>query len=72
MKATLSLPLFALAVQGIRIVQSNDDGWAEQNIRALNDALTRDGHETLLSAPAEDKSGSCTFLPSLILLIHPD
>lgn len=59
MKVAFGLPLFALAVRAIRIVQSNDDGWAEQNIRAFNDALNTAGHETLLSAPADDKSGSC-------------
>lgn len=53
----------ALAVQAVRIVQSNDDGWAELNIRALNDALIAGGHQVLLSGPAEDKSGSCMWRP---------
>lgn len=61
MKVSASAVLVnALAVQAVRIVQSNDDGWAELNIRALNDALIASGHQVLLSGPAEDKSGSCT------------
>ncbi|KAJ6440729.1 Bifunctional dethiobiotin synthetase/7,8-diamino-pelargonic acid aminotransferase, mitochondrial [Purpureocillium lavendulum] len=39
------------------ILQSNDDGWAELNIRLLNDALIAKGHHVFLCAPAEDKSG---------------
>lgn len=48
----------ALSANGIRIVQSNDDGWAEQNIRTLNDALIASGHQVLLSGPAQDNSGT--------------
>ena len=59
MKAATVLALAqAAAVQGIRIVQSNDDGWAELNIRVLNDALIAAGHDVVLSAPAENKSGT--------------
>ena len=46
------------AAQAARIVQSNDDGWAEMNIRTLNDALNAAGEDVVLSAPAENKSGS--------------
>lgn len=58
----------ALAVQGIRIVQSNDDGWAELYTRSLHDALTADGHQVVLSAPAENKSGTGKTDPCFI---HP-
>ncbi|KAK1484593.1 5'/3'-nucleotidase SurE [Colletotrichum tamarilloi] len=51
----------ALAVQGVRIVQSNDDGWAELYVRSFNDALKASGHDVLLSAPAENKSGSSSL-----------
>mgnify|MGYP002348947650 CR=1 FL=1 len=65
----------ALAVQGIRIVQSNDDGWAELYTRSLHDALTADGHQVVLSAPAENKSGTGKMAspPRLRLpcFIHP-
>lgn len=48
----------ALAVHAINIISSNDDGWAEVNIRALYDALDSAGHETVVSAPAENQSGT--------------
>ncbi|KAF4121504.1 Survival protein SurE [Geosmithia morbida] len=55
---TTSLVLLqALAVQGVRIIQSNDDGWAESYIRTFNDALIDAGHDVLLSAPADNQSG---------------
>ncbi|XDG02933.1 hypothetical protein ABKA04_002548 [Annulohypoxylon sp. FPYF3050] len=54
----ISALLPALGAQGIRILQSNDDGWAELYIRSLNDALNAAGHDVVLSAPAENKSGS--------------
>lgn len=47
----------ALPAHGIRVVQSNDDGWAELYIRTLNSALLSAGHAVVLSAPAEDRSG---------------
>ncbi|KAK2038724.1 5'/3'-nucleotidase sure [Colletotrichum somersetense] len=59
MRADTALALLAqaLAVQGIRIVQSNDDGWAELYTRSFNDALKASNHSVLLSAPAENESG---------------
>ncbi len=53
----------ALGALGIRIIQSNDDGWAEQYVRSFHDALISSGHDAVLSAPAENKSGSS--MPSL-------
>ncbi|KAK2732578.1 5'/3' -nucleotidase family protein [Colletotrichum kahawae] len=55
---TFALLAQAPAVQSIRIVQSNDDGWAELYARSFNQALKSSGHNVLLSAPAENKSGS--------------
>lgn len=55
------LALFPLAVSAVNIVSSNDDGWAEANIRALYDSLTADGHSVLLSAPADNQSGKGTY-----------
>ncbi|KAF3798359.1 hypothetical protein GCG54_00009635 [Colletotrichum gloeosporioides] len=55
---TFALLAQALAVQSIRIIQSNDDGWAELYARSFNQALKSSGHNVLLSAPAENKSGS--------------
>ncbi|KAI1097446.1 sure-like protein [Jackrogersella minutella] len=47
-----------LGAHGARILQSNDDGWAELYVRSLNDALNEAGHDVVLSAPADNKSGS--------------
>ena len=40
------------------IVLSNDDGWAEINIRSFYNALTQAGDSVVLSAPAENESGT--------------
>jgi broad specificity polyphosphatase/5'/3'-nucleotidase SurE len=56
-EALLAL-LPALGAHGIRIIQSNDDGWAEQYVRSFHNALIASGHDVVLSAPAENKSGS--------------
>lgn len=50
--------LAAESVLGARILQGNDDGWAELYIRSFNDALNAAGHDVVLSAPAENKSGT--------------
>ncbi|KAJ5118214.1 Acid phosphatase precursor [Penicillium atrosanguineum] len=42
----------------INIISSNDDGWAEVNIRTLFQTLTDGGHSVVVSAPAEDESGT--------------
>lgn len=40
------------------IVLSNDDGWAEINIRQFYYALTAAGNSVIISAPADNKSGT--------------
>lgn len=52
--AAIALPL---AADAIRIIQGNDDGWAEKNVRVLHDALVDAGHNVVLSAPADNQSG---------------
>lgn len=52
-----NIALWPLAAQAINIISSNDDGWAEVNIRALFDSLGEAGHSVLVSAPAENQSG---------------
>lgn len=52
---TSFLPLLARSLKVI--VLSNDDGWAEKNIRTFRDNLDNAGHAVLLSAPAYDQSG---------------
>jgi 5'/3'-nucleotidase SurE len=54
----LSLWLYFSASKAANIVLTNDDGWAEINIRALYNSLTAAGNSVLISAPAVDKSGS--------------
>lgn len=51
--------------EAVNIVLSNDDGWAEKNIRVLYEALTTtadgkadDPFQILISAPADNKSGT--------------
>lgn len=56
--AALVTSLAVLGANGARILQSNDDGWAELYIRSLHEALNNAGHDVVLPAPAENKSGS--------------
>ncbi|KAF2020850.1 acid phosphatase precursor [Aaosphaeria arxii CBS 175.79] len=44
-------------VHAARIIQSNDDGWAEANVRTFFNTLTFAGHDVVLSAPAKQNSG---------------
>jgi broad specificity polyphosphatase/5'/3'-nucleotidase SurE len=63
MKTAASLAVLqALAVQAIRIIHGNDDGWAESYVRIFDFALINNGHDVVLSAPAENKSGTGAFL----------
>lgn len=52
--------LFFGASHGARIIHSNDDGWAELYLRSFYDALINAGHDTVVSAPADNKSGTST------------
>lgn len=58
--ATAALALVPiLGANAVKILQVNDDGWAEQYLRALNNALRkRADYNVVLSAPAENKSGT--------------
>lgn len=56
--AYLAAIIPALVAQAARIVQSNDDGWAELYLRSFNDALNEAGHDVVLSAPADNQSGT--------------
>lgn len=55
---TLLTVLLPLTVQSTNVVLSNDDGWAEKNIRVFYTALTDAGDSVVLSAPAENESGT--------------
>jgi broad specificity polyphosphatase/5'/3'-nucleotidase SurE len=62
MRSSILLAAAAAAplAQGIRIVQSNDDGWSEINLRTFFDVLNTAGHQVVLSGPAENQSGTGT------------
>ena len=60
----LAFGLLPLIVKGTNVVLSNDDGWAEINIRAFYNALTSGGDSVVISAPAENKSG--TGMPDIL------
>lgn len=55
--ATLPLPPLIPAAAA-NIVLSNDDGWAEINIREFYHALTQAGNSVIISAPADNESGT--------------
>ena len=63
---TCFLPFLAQCLK--IVVLSNDDGWAEKNIRTFRDSLDNAGFAVLLSAPADDRSkskeGSSDELPT--------
>lgn len=54
----LVVSILPLAAKAISIVQSNDDGWAEINIRELYYSLADAGFDSIISAPATNESGS--------------
>ena len=59
---TQALTLFfgssILSANAVNIVLSNDDGWAEINIREFYSSLTSAGNNVIISAPAENESGT--------------
>lgn len=64
------LALFSLSgSNAANIVLSNDDGWAEKNIRVFYDTLTSAGEGVVISAPADNKSGTGSLdVPPTIVL----
>ncbi|KAI0789179.1 sure-like protein [Abortiporus biennis] len=54
-----------------KVVLTNDDGWATAQIRAQYNALTAAGFNVILSAPADNRSGSSSFTAPAIPLIFP-
>jgi len=44
--------------RAVNVVLSNDDGWAEKNIRVFYSTLQAAGFNIVLSAPAENESGT--------------
>ena len=60
MRSCLLLAAALPLAHGVRIVVSNDDGWAEANVRTLFNVVAAAGNQAILSAPCENKSGSGT------------
>lgn len=56
-----ALQALQLSARAANIVLSNDDGWAEINIRTLFNVLEAAGENVLLSAPTENESGTGTL-----------
>lgn len=50
--------LLPLLVESANVVLSNDDGWAEINVRTFYRFLTNAGNSVVLSAPADNESGT--------------
>ncbi|KAH9916245.1 sure-like protein [Epithele typhae] len=50
--------LISTAAAQTKVVLTNDDGWAVAQVRAQFDSLTSAGFNVLLSAPAENESGT--------------
>lgn len=44
--------------RSLRILLTNDDGWAAAGIQAIRYALVAEGHDVVVVAPAENQSGS--------------
>ncbi|KAK5119488.1 hypothetical protein LTR85_007588 [Meristemomyces frigidus] len=53
--------MLPFAANAVNVVVSNDDGWAEINIREFYNSLTNVGFSAIISAPAENKSGTGSF-----------
>jgi hypothetical protein len=58
MRSSLLLGAALPLAYGIRIIQGNDDGWAEVQARTFFNSLSAAGHQVVLSAPAENQSGT--------------
>jgi len=61
----------AVACCAQNIVLTNDDGWATANIRAQFDTLASAGFDVILSAPAENQSGTGSLSMTPIPLLEP-
>lgn len=68
---TLILATLPLSTNAANILLSNDDGWAELNIRTFYQTLKSAGYTALISAPAVNKSGSGSLTATPEPLITP-
>ena len=58
MKSKVALACCVTAIHAANIVMSNDDGWAEINVRTFYDTITAAGNSAFISSPAENESGT--------------
>jgi 5'-nucleotidase len=58
-------------VRSTNIVHTNDDGWAVAMVRAQNAALVHAGYDVVLSAPAENESGTGSSTATPTVLTEP-
>ncbi|KAJ3832430.1 sure-like protein [Lentinula raphanica] len=66
-----ALLLYISFVKSTNIVLTNDDGWAVAMIRAQNSALLEAGYDVVLSAPAENESGTGSSTATPTVLTEP-
>ncbi|KAL9008950.1 MAG: hypothetical protein Q9173_005979, partial [Seirophora scorigena] len=67
----LAIGLLPFLTRETNIVLSNDDGWAEVNIRIFYDMLTKANNSVVLSAPADNRSGTGSSDAPAIPLLKP-
>lgn len=60
----LLLPATTLALDDLRILLTNDDGYESPGIKALQEALVAAGHDVYLIAPATQQSGASSSVTS--------
>jgi 5'/3'-nucleotidase SurE len=68
--STFLFALLPALSSAVNIVLSNDDGWAEINIRQFYSALTSAGNSVIISAPAENESGTGDFAQLILRMSH--
>lgn len=73
MRSSTLLSVLALfgASSATRIVLTNDDGWATAQMRAQYSALKSAGYDVIVSAPAENQSGTGSSSETPTTLTEP-
>lgn len=67
LRSASAIVLAVGGARGTRIIQSNDDGWAEMYLRSFHSALVDAGYDALVSAPADNESARSTQYPIMRL-----
>ena len=57
----ITVVYFVVLSTAIGIILSNDDGWAEVDIRELYDVFSTSGHKMLVATTAGNKSGALSI-----------